>query len=403
MMLLLFVIIIVLFLIVSLYIKIKYRFWTLQPVFHKYNLLYRIGKKMRIITETVTMNRYVNIIDIKTQKVSEITKTERERIVDFIKTHLVQTNIFTYSPKEINIFPYLEYSNHCSCISIYNRPTYAVNNNSIQPIKEYIGLLTGRPVNVIIKKNRVATYYLDNLSIDTGYKENDTTCKLIQTHIYNTLKINNKIKTFLFKHYNKPPILKSLTSFYIVGYDITKLPTPKTIHASYSFIELGTLHFSILHSFVQNQIKLYDCVIIPELSNIYSLIKTKNIILYGSIKDGELIALYIFKNTAMHLHQNDEKSTDDNKYENPNTLLCICSLIDIRHTNTLYAGFLKAVYKCVEKLNIKYIFLETVTNNKNINNFLKKYSSSIVTKKGHYVLYNYISPYINPERCFLLL
>ena len=54
------------------YIKIRYHFWSTQPVFHYYNIMYRIRPPGKISKSIVPINRYTNIIDIKTHNASEL-------------------------------------------------------------------------------------------------------------------------------------------------------------------------------------------------------------------------------------------------------------------------------------------------------------------------------------------
>ena len=49
-----------------LFIRIKYRFWALQPVFHFYDLYYWCRNVGIIRHELPTTNRYTNFKDIRT-------------------------------------------------------------------------------------------------------------------------------------------------------------------------------------------------------------------------------------------------------------------------------------------------------------------------------------------------
>ena len=400
MILLLLSIFIVILFIVFIFIKVKYRFWTLQPFYHKYNIVHAFGPKMRPINNTVKTNRYVNIIDIKTKKVSDLDKTEREKITNFIRNHIMQSKIFKYFPTENNIFSYLEFSNKVGYITIYHKPTFIMENSIIKNDYEYIALVAVRPLCITIKKKPFSIDYLDFLSLHTDYKESDTIYKLIQTHVYNTFTNNIKHNnSLLIKHFKKPFIIKSLTSFKLVCYDISSIKFTKFLHPMYKIIELGTIHASLLNTFLQKQKSCYDCIIIPELSNIFALVKSKNIMLYGTIVNGELISLYVYKNIVTCFVDN---SITTEKEERPNAVLCIGALMDNKYKDILFTGFLFSLHLCLKYMNSRYLFIETLSNNVIINNKLSQTSKKIFDKKGHYILYNYLSPYIKSSKCFIL-
>ena len=400
MILLLLSIFILILFIVFIFIKVKYRFWTLQPFYHKYNIVHALGPKMRPINNTVKINRYVNIIDIKTQKISDIDKTEREKIANFIRNHIIQSKNFKYFPTEKNIFSYLDFSNKVGYITIYHKPTFTMENSIIKNDYEYIALVASRPLCVTIKKKLFSIDYLDFLSLHNGYKESDTIYKLIQTHVYNTstnnVKHNNSL---LIKHYKKPFIIKSLTSFKLVCYDISSIKFTRFLHPMYKIIELGTIHASLLNTFLQQQKSCYDCIIIPELSNIFALIKSKNIMLYGTVVNSALISLYVYKNSVTCFAGN---STTIEKEGKPNTVLCIGALIDNKYKDILFTGFLFSLQLCLKYLDSRYLFIETLSKNIIINNALSQTCKKIFDKKGHYILYNYLSPYIKSSKCFIL-
>ena len=89
-MLLYFIGAIVLFIIlIMLFIRIKYRFWALQPVFHYYDLYYWIRNVGIIRHELPEPNRYTNFKEIRTYTFD---KVPEEHIKDFVT--LVQMNYF---------------------------------------------------------------------------------------------------------------------------------------------------------------------------------------------------------------------------------------------------------------------------------------------------------------------
>ena len=70
--------VIVLYIILLAYMKIKFSFWSIQPVFHFYNLLDWFRPNNIILKDLPEMNRYVNILDITTCDINDMTDTYRK-------------------------------------------------------------------------------------------------------------------------------------------------------------------------------------------------------------------------------------------------------------------------------------------------------------------------------------
>ena len=76
------IIIICLFL---LYIKIKYRFWALQPVFHIYDLNYYLFPPGIIILDLPVKNKYTNFKNITTSVYSQLSDINVNKFTYCIK------------------------------------------------------------------------------------------------------------------------------------------------------------------------------------------------------------------------------------------------------------------------------------------------------------------------------
>jgi len=68
-----------------LYIRIKYRFWALQPVFHFYDLYYWFVNAGIIRKELPEKNRYTNFKNIKTYLFEDIKEQALKEIIILIQ------------------------------------------------------------------------------------------------------------------------------------------------------------------------------------------------------------------------------------------------------------------------------------------------------------------------------
>ena len=80
----LFVIILIVFLVYT-YIRVKYGFWALQPVFHVYNLTYMIWPPGIINHDLPEKNKYTNFKNIETIVYSEVSELKFNKFINFVK------------------------------------------------------------------------------------------------------------------------------------------------------------------------------------------------------------------------------------------------------------------------------------------------------------------------------
>jgi hypothetical protein len=123
------------------YIKIKFPFWNIQPVFHYYNILYWFKPPGIIYPQLPCANKYVNLININTRNIDNINNSELQKISNFIKNYYLKNKNIHYSPESKHIFEYLKSNNHPSYVSVYNNNELLFENDTISNKKEIETLL----------------------------------------------------------------------------------------------------------------------------------------------------------------------------------------------------------------------------------------------------------------------
>ena len=81
-----------------LYIRLKFKFWSYQPVFHYLNLLYWIHPPGIIQSKLPTLNKFCNLQNIEYIKFSSISELKTTKMVSFIQQHYLQTKNTHYNP-----------------------------------------------------------------------------------------------------------------------------------------------------------------------------------------------------------------------------------------------------------------------------------------------------------------
>lgn len=383
-------IIFALYLIIKAVFKIKFHFWSIQPVFHIYDIQHWINPYKLVDPELPPMNKYVNIIDIKTKSVDDLSEKEIANFCEFLKKYYLRTKKTEYLPETKHIMEYLKASNHQSFVSIYTEPKLVINKESIITDKDILSVISARPLHVSLKgKKTFPTYYVDNLCVKPAMRKKGVAPKIIQTLYYDIRRKNEKIKNCLFKREGDMTAIIPLTTFACKCYDINSWGTPTLQHASMEVIEIGISNLTLLAEYIFSQKDKLGCVILPEITNIANLIKNSNILVYGILIGGRLISLYLFRDSAT-------------TYKDDYALDLICSLNSCPTVTIFINGFKKALLKAKEKFNSNIILIDELGSNYLITEYAKKREISLIFKSvSAFFLYNYVSYTVPSQDCFI--
>ena len=387
----------ILFTLIMLYafIKIKFPFWTKQPVFHYYNLLYWIYPP-GIITDYFPINKYVNFTNTVIYSINDIPPIELKKFYYFIRAyyHNYKNNKFLPSKKYI-ISP-LEASNYPSHVLLFKEPkvffekTQSVSENVI------IGGLSVRILNIKVDGKNHRTFYVDNLCVHPEKRKQGISQQLIQTIQHFLQKTYKDVHFHLFKREGDLNVMVPLVLFethqfkYIQDKYFLFQPT-RFISAAYNIILITSSTLHLLSEFIQTHGARFECSILPELSNINHVINHGYIHVYALIKDDLIRAIYVYKNSYI--------------YEGSHRVIeCIGSISDdMLDSNIFITGFnfsLKKYSKHAKSTKIRidqladnHIIIEHLQNNNKL--FEYKY-------KCAFYLYNYATYPKEPRNCFIL-
>ena len=195
------------------FIRIKYRFWAVQPVYHFYDVYYWFFNIGIIRHELPEKNRYTNFKDIETITTNKllnddsIMKDKLTNFMDLIQLNYLRNDDNTFLPEKENIIPYFEGHNSPAFFSFFWEPDVLIDvkTNTTIYTKMLVGAITSRPLTVTIYKTnnpdvvKFDTFYVDYLCVKKGFRKKNIAPQLIQTHEYNQCHTNKNICVSLFK------------------------------------------------------------------------------------------------------------------------------------------------------------------------------------------------------------
>jgi hypothetical protein len=380
--------------IVYIYIRLKYGFWAVQPVFHVYDLVYMFKPHGIINSMLPEKNKYTNFKNIETIIFPELSELKKTRLVNFIRSNYLQNKDNVFSPQKENIIPYFVGHNAKTFISFYNEDNLLmdVKTNALISDKKIIGVMTTRPIYIVINTNnetKFDAYYVDYLCVDKMYRKKGIAPQIIQTHEYNQRHLNKNIVVSLFKREDELTGIVPLCVYSTYGFSVDKWTKPNDLHPSYKLLEVNPQNFHFLFDFIKNNNKNFDIVINTEVTNMIELIKTKNIFIYTILLDDEIICAYFFRKTCTFVEKNME------------VLSCFASINNC-DDNIFIQGFKISFWKIAAENYFGFAAIEEISHNNIIIENLKIKTKPLIISPTAYFFYNFAYPTFCSNKVLIL-
>ena len=383
--------------IIYLYIRLKYGFWVLQPVFHVYDLSYYFNPPGIIDFSLPNKNKYTNFKNIETIIFSNLTSIQKNKFINLIKTNYLQNKDNIFSPKTENIIPYLIGHNDKTFVSFYYEDNHMIylKNSTMVTDKKIIGVTTSRPLTVIINNNKqkndskFRVYYVDYLCVDKLHRKKGIAPQIIQTHHYNQRYINKNIFVSLFKREDELTGIVPLCVYSTYGFSVNKWSKPFDLLGEYKLLEINSQNFRFLYDFIKVNNNKFDIIIMADMTNLLELIKTKNIYIYSILCDENILSCYFFRKSCIQIEKGLE------------VLSCFASICDCDN-DIFIQGFKISFWEIASKNFFGFSAIENIShNNIIINNIILKTQPLIVSPTA-YFFYNFAYPTFRPEKTFII-
>lgn len=368
--------IIIIIILIKAFLKIKYPFWSRQPVvfYHDvYNLLF--NNKV-IDKEYPKKNKYYDN-NVKYYKINTLNNSIKESVYKFIKNNYLTDNNELYSPENQNdIFDYLNHS-PSGYISIYFK------NNEI------ISTMSHIPNTLIINNKKLNICYIDWLCVKKEERKKGIASKTIYTHYFNTRysKTGGDYAISLFKNegFASPfvPLISYKTYFYNLKNWI------KDIVLTQSFIKTVIVNNQNINYFIDLLNKLQDkfkIVVMSNLMNIKYLIEKEKLLVYMLLIDDVPFNFYIYNNTNVF-------------YDGKKSLELQCSYNSSTKEEFIF-GFYYSLSLLIKKYDYEILLINNISDNNNIiKNIKYNYYAS---NYQYYFLYNYATSSYNSNNCIII-
>lgn len=377
------------------YIKIKYGFWVMQPVFHVYDFKYMINPPGIIDDYLPEKNKYTNFKNIDTNIYAELNQIQKQRLVSLIQSNYLCKGENTFMPSIKNIEPYFVGHNDKSFVSFYTEPNTLIDLKKGTTVNDstLIGVITSRPLYISINNGdneaKIRAYYVDYLCVDKQYRKKGIAPQLIQTHHYNQRHINKNIVVSLFKREDELTGIVPLCVYNTYGFSVTTWSKPPDLSAEYKLVEVNPQNFHKLYDFIKLNYNKFDIVIHTEVTNLVELIKTKNVFMNMVIVDDAIVAVYMFRKSCVQVEKGME------------VLSCFASICNVEE-NVFCQGFKISFWKIAAENYFGFCAIEDVSDNDILINNIKLKTKPLVVSPTAYFFYNFAYPTFNSEKVLII-
>jgi hypothetical protein len=377
------------------YIRIKYGFWVMQPVFHVYDFKYMINPPGIIDDYLPEKNKYTNFKNIDTTIYKDLTQIQKQRLTNLIRSNYLQRDDNKFTPNLQNIEPYFIGHNDKSFISFYNESDTLIDFKKGTTISDQkmIGIMTSRPLYISINNGdsgaKFRAYYVDYLCVDMKYRKKGIAPQLIQTHHYNQRHINKNIVVSLFKREDELTGIVPLCVYSTYGFPVTTWVKPADLSAEYKLVEVNVQNFYTFYNFILLYCCKFDIVINSEASNIIELIKTKNIFIYMIITDNKIVAAYFFRKSCVQIEKGIE------------VLSCFASISNVED-NIFCQGFKISFWKISAENYFGFCAIEDISDNNIIIDNIKLKTKPLVISPTAYFFYNFAYPTFRSNKVLII-
>ena len=391
--------IILLILLFFIYVRLKYKFWALQPVFHFYDIHYWLLNIGVIRKELPEKNRYVNLNKIKTLDFDKMDELTKKQIITLIRLNYFRNNENKYEPKEENIVPYFVGHSVKTFWSYFSEPELLIDNKTGKTIEEnnIIGVITSRPlqvkINSVRKDSEFDVYYVDYLCVNKNWRKKNIGPQLIQTHEYNQSLKNRQICVSLFKREEELTGIIPLTVYKTYCFAIKKMYFENQLSGKYTLLTGDNQNIYYFYNFLNETKNKWSIMIYPEISNIIELVTTKNLFIKMLVINGNIEAVYIFRKLCLFIERDEE------------ALSCIGTIYnkDVITREEFILGFKLSLLTIInDNNNFYYITIEDISDNTSIINDICLKTHPIVISPMAYFFYNFAYSPFKSEKCLII-
>ena len=405
-----------------LYVRIRYPFWSTQPVFHTYDALrYFTRTPYEISSSNVSQRSIVSDPHVTTCSFLDMSENKLDEVIDLIQGHSIESESILMFIDKTNFNIIHSGQMRPSYISVYEKEEYSIvhsdveqENNaiSIKNTPKIVGCITSRSINMFILDKSDAIhaksgYLWDYICVHRENKMGNLGRKMLPIHSHYQREHTKEVAISLFKkEIDLCDGVVPLVKYKVYTFTMTKIRRPP-ISPPYATIRINNENMDLLSDYLYNithtdYSKIHRFIAFPDMAVLDKLIQANILLVYAMKYGASLHGIYVFRNPMMCY----------DKIENGYILECIMGISTVNiqdepNTSLFFSGFLQALVDIQKSFASKYkmlTFYELGHNRYIIDRWKWKYAPLSVNDAAYY-LYNAVVPDmpLDTSQCMIII
>ncbi len=312
------------------YIRLRYPFWSIQPVYHIYDVRW-FGSNAPIVTLRMgdaVISKYTDKVHVLTKPFLDMTPEKIDEMIDLLQCHYIGSEHILNVMDRDTMTQYLTGHTYPAYVSLYLEDQLVLHSKTNildtepEPIGSIsstskivnqpmvIGSMTSRPVRIFVGHNMTeeTTYFWDFICDHRNFKSRHISRYLIQTHLHKQQFASSEIKTGIFR---KEAILCDgivpLVKYNMSTFLLQKIRPPK-LPAHFTVVRILNENVDILSDFLYGLTHLgqqvrtqstafFSFCAFPELGSLITLVKQQIWYVYALKRGEHIYGMYFFKDS----------------------------------------------------------------------------------------------------------
>jgi hypothetical protein len=389
----------------SAYVRIRYRFWSTQPVFHIYDIQHHLFPRGIISPALPEKTRFYDD-SISFCAMDTLTPSEMSAFCRFIRRCYLRDADVDYLPSENNIVSYFSGHQNKSYISLkYDTESLLhVKTNLVTSRPRISSCMTTRPMYCDIFGNNpqvssLASFelnYVDYLCVGNDSRGKGAASEIIYTHEYHTRRQNKNVTVALFKREDTVMGIVPLCVYDTIGFDMRAWTTVSEIPAVYGkVVRCDPSTYYTVAAFIEETKHQFDIYIGCCAGSMVALMESGNVHVYMLVgAAGQIQCVYFFRDTCTWY--DGAKST---------ALSLFASIQNGISSHLFIHGCKLAITKIVStdaRESYGYFMAEDISSNNVVIDNLKQKTSIHIQSPTSYFFYNFAYRELKSNRTLII-
>ena len=383
---------IVIYICYFIYFRLRFRFWSTQPVFHFHNLWYWLFPPGIIYHTSFPRNKYYTPYNVNVYTIKSLSSLQMEKCIDVIQQNYLQEKEILYNPTVSNIMSYFEGHNNPCFMSYYfkNKVLTDMKTTQLIPHKDIVACLTSRPLEITLySKENFNAYYVDYLCVKKEERKQGLAPRVIYTYAIESRITNPDISVFIFKREGESTAIVPIVVYENFMYDLKFWKSNTQFPEPYKLTRVNSGNLNLILRTFQDIKEKFVCTITSNISNIEVLVKNEWIIPYIIHNGGDIVAVYFFRNGCV-------------TYKGSKVIELVASIL---FQDEFVEFFELGLYMAIDELKQKhygYFSVENLAHNSVLINNINKKKTPLYSIPYSYYFYNFAVRPFRKEDVFVL-